>query len=220
MLAINHLVGFNSGDGSVKTLSYETHAQETSGSASPTFAAQDIGTAAGDRRVIVAFMAAVAGGTAARSLSSFTVGGISGTIVGQINSGGLGGATCAIGIALVPSGATADIVPTYSGTVARSAIGVWSCTGLLTSAAFDVDSNAGTDPAALTLDAVPGGFMVAAAIQNNNASFTWTNGTERFDQTVDGAGHSGADAVTGSSIAVTADYSVTDARCAMVAATF
>lgn len=201
-------------------LTFQTNTSSTAAGPAVTFAAQAIGTPADDRRVIVGVMSAVTGGVMSRTISSVTIGGINTLEAIQNNNAALGGVTIGLYMANVPTGTTADVVITFSNTVARTGIGVWTCTGLDSNVAKATGSNMATDPAVVTLNPIfADGFAIAVAMENNGATYNWTNATERFDTTVDGAGHSGADnSSPGTSLTITADFSVTDARCGMCAA--
>lgn len=167
-----------------------------------TFAAQDIGNATADRRVIVGVHG---GGLAGDTLSSVTIGGVAATIVVQAQGED---EIAAIAIADVPDGATADVVCTFSDTAARAAIGVWSVVGLTSSTPVDTDSSV-SDPASKTLTSVVGGFCIGVASSTDDITVSWTNLTERYDQSLETGGSitSGADSVTTTtSIMVTADF--------------
>ncbi len=202
------------------TLTFQTNTSSTAAGPAVTFLAQAIGTPAADRRVIVGVMSAVTGGVLARSISSITANGINLLEAVQNNNGTLGGVTVGLFMGNVPTDTTADIVITFSGAVARTGIGVWTCVGLDSDVKKASGSHMATDPAVVTLTPIfADGFAIAVGMENNGATFTWTNATKRFDTTVDGAGHSGADNTSpGTSLTITADFSLTDARCGMCAA--
>jgi len=174
------------------SLTYQTSAQQTASTTTFTYAGQSIGTATTDRYVVIGTMAA-GGGGAGVTVSSITVGGIAATIVVQRNgNSGASNAVTALAIAAVPTGTTATVVVTYSATQARSAIGVWSCTGLVTPDPISTNSSV-ANPSSLTLSTYSGGFAIGMVGQNAVSTAAWTNLTERFDSTVDSALYSGAD---------------------------
>jgi hypothetical protein len=84
-----------------------------------TFTAASLGTAHADRYVIVG-VASVAG--FARTISSATIGGVAATLNHNQNLGFTG----RIISAAVPTGATGDVVLTFSGAMTSCAIGVWA----------------------------------------------------------------------------------------------
>lgn len=175
-----------------KVLSYRTRAEDTSDATIYTFAAQDIGTAAADRRVIVA----VAGTQGTRTVSTVTVDGAGLTFVGRKQTGVT---TVEIWIGLITSGATASIVVTWSGLQDRCGIGVWAATGLSSDTAVGTQTWEPTEGGGVdvTVTTVAGGFHVAVACSHSAGVpvSTWTTITERYDVALEGTQpyHSGAD---------------------------
>lgn len=150
-----------------------------------TFSNQSLGVAASDRKIIVGV--AGDGGTAA--VISVTVAGVSATnVVAAFNSTG----HSEIWIADVPTGATGDVVVTFgSGGKARCGIGVYRAIGSQSAANATASSTA--DPMSASLSIPSNGIAVGAGQNSNGGSFSWTNLTERYDQTVEGdAAHTGA----------------------------
>lgn len=192
MLFATQLVGFGAG-GEPKILTYIGETSATNNATVYTFTGASIGTAASDRRVIVAVMGG--GSNSGVTLSSVTVGGVTATINGQATNGNSVGA---IVTAAVPTGTTGDIVVTFSGQKERCNVGVWSATGLTSNAAIDFDSGT-ADPGTATLDAVIGGFCIALAVSSNTTTLTWTNVTENYDVQPESA-----DTASGASAATTA----------------
>jgi len=202
------------------SLTFQTNTSSTSGGPAVSFLAQPIGNPSDDRRVIVGVMAGFAAAVTTRAVSAITANGINLLEAVQNNTGGSNGVTVGLFMGNVPAGTTADIVVTFAGAVSRTGIGIWTCVGVSSDVAKATGSHMATDPAVVTLTPIfADGFAIAVAIENNGCTYTWTNATEQFDTTVDGAGHSGAQNIApGTSLTITADYSVTDARCGMVAA--
>ena len=193
------------GSSSTKVLTYVTATDAAGGGSPQTFATVSIGTAAYDRRVILAV--AAGGGATVGTVTGITVGGVSATkIVEQLGAGNQ--TRSQIWIALVPSGTTADIILTYSASVSQFGIGVWNATGLSVNTAF-ASGGSTADPGTATLACTGGGFCVSlAATFNLSTSLTWTNVTEKYDQ-VQGTQltHSGASIATvGGTIAPSGDY--------------
>lgn len=101
-----------------------------------TFSAASIGPASSDRIVVVC-LATVHSGIGDPSLTALTIGGVSATIVqGGYNTGGDPGAW--IAYAAVPTGTTANIVPTYGAAMRSQAFFVYSVTGI---SSFSVKSS-------------------------------------------------------------------------------
>jgi len=198
-----------------KVLTFRTNRTDASDGPGYTYTSVDIGQADASRRVIVG---ATGQGAAARTIQSITVGGVAATEVVYV-----AGSTrsAAIWVAHVPVGATTDIEVVWNQSPARCSIGVWTATGLTSSAAIDTDSGTG-NPASATLDTAPGGFAIAMYGNANAGTVAWTNATERFDASVEGDTSSGADAATsGSNLTLEANHSNSNptARC-MVAASW
>jgi hypothetical protein len=152
-----------------------------SGAGTKTFAGHAIGTASGDRYVVVFVNA--------QSSTDIT----SVTVAGQSTTRLLSFATDSkiyVTNAAVPSGTTADIAVTNTGAgTVNMSIGVWAVTRLLSNAAADTASDSGSNPASLTVDVPAGGVIIACARGNGGAgSGTWSVLTERFDSNVE-SGH-------------------------------
>lgn len=209
------LVGTTS---SVKSVSYRTQASQGSGSSSYNFTNQDIGTAASDRYVIVAIGNGFTGGP--RTVSAVTVGGISATQVVSVS----GSTTNAcLWIAAVPTGTTATIAITLSGTVGQGiGIAVWAAYGL-SSGTASASGSSTASPGSITLNPTTSdGFVIVyRATGGSVTTMTPTNYTERFDGAALGSDkHQGGDGpTTGVSLNVQcATDSGGDTNRAMVAA--
>ena len=195
-----------------KVLTFQTSATDTSTQTTYTFTSQAIGTAAADRYVIVAFQWSAA---SARTCSTGTIGGVAATLVSDgTNSATLsnGNPGMCIIIALVPTGTTATIAITLSGSAIRAGIGVWSATGLLSATAKNVQTST-ANPGTVTLNVLAGGFAIGDAGNDNAGTTTWTNLTSRYDTNiVSGRMQSGADAKTSAgTLAITATRSASAA---------
>lgn len=200
------MLGGNGGGGSVRTKTYQTSDTSTANASAYTFSGKAIGAASSDRRVIVTIHSRSDTGSAPRTISSVTVGGIVATI--NKDAQGSSRAGSAIVTAAVPIGTTADIVVTFSGGCTQCGIGVYSATGLTSNVAMDADQST-SDPATATLDSTVNGFVIGAvSIISSTTGAAWTNATEDYD-TASGANliMSGASIETsGSAIAPSADY--------------
>lgn len=200
-----------------KVLTFQTSSNSPTGTNPYTYSGLAIGAAAGSR--VVHCLISVRGATVAPTLSSATIGGVA-AVVNKLQQDASGAKySIAIISAAVPTGTTANVVITWSETGDRQYVGVWSSTGLSsTTAHATAASDSDTSPDSVSLATLNGGFGIFGEVGNNNAaSMTWANATERFEQT-GGGSLSGADATTnGSSIAP--EVTGTSIR-AMVAATF
>lgn len=166
-----------------------------------------IGDAAADRHVLLA----VCGTNGTRTVESATIGGVTATKVHELQSGN---GTIAVLRALVTDGTTANVAISWSGAQSRCGIAWWTATGIGDGTEHHkVTSTA--NPSVATVNTLAGGFAIAAAFDgnNNNRTYTWTNVTERYDETVEsGINHSGGDAATASTgtLEVTATRSGTN----------
>jgi hypothetical protein len=175
-----------------------------------TFSTQSLGTAAADRKIVLGISTR---GSAQRSISSVTIGGVTATVLATQSFGGSTFNRMALYVADVPTGATGDVVVTFSGSVLRCGVGLWKVTGANSAQlAHDVGAVTG-DPSSKTLVVPANGGVIAysfAADGTAPRTVTWTNATERFDAAVEGnMAHSGADAddLVAGSLAVSADFS-------------
>lgn len=191
-----------------KSIFYVNRYIQTTNTTTYTFTACDIGVASADRRVIVG---AHMYGSTGRNLSSATINGVSATELTTDTS--LTG-NCVLIIAAVPTGTTGDIVLTWSGSCAGSAVTVWYATGLTSDTPVAAASNVSISaPTSGSLSTVDGGFLVAAATVRYTDGVTrthsWTNATEQVDVELENTGTDGASisgahaATTGASVTIT-----------------
>lgn len=196
-----------------KVLSYETLEVVAASPTSPhTFTGVDIGTATWGRRIIVA--AAASGAGSIGNVTAMTVGGVSATqLVERTDNTGATYVRVELWIAHVPNGTTEDIVVTFSGSFSTLNIATWSCTGVLSNAAVATGTSA-ADPATATLATVAGGFCIGALVGAPSDPTTWSNVTERFDN----SSFTGADgATTGADISPSANHNFTTVASAVFA---
>lgn len=161
------------------SISFTDNDQNTANQSSYTFSSKSIGSAAANRKIIVAASNDTSG--AGQSVSSLTIGGSPANLeVAQI-SGDVGVEIWELDVA---AGTTADIVVNYAGTAADCAIGVWAIYGAGSSA---TDTGASTaNPLTDTLNIPVGGVAIAAIcrVDTSTAKLTnWTNLTEQYDAT-------------------------------------
>ncbi len=142
-----------------------------------TFTGKAIGPAASDRYVFVGTMQHAA----TRTVSSMTVGGVSASLVVRQQGGSI---TSELWMANVPTGTTATIVVTWSGSVDLfCGIGVWSATGLISTTPVATGGDVvNTDPT-LTLSSTPGGFGISVADHPQTAGLTLTGDLTQDYQT-------------------------------------
>ena len=127
-----------------------------------TFTACDLGTADATREVFVV-ISAYQGGTA-RTLSSVTIGGVAATLETSFKNGNA--QLLCLARAAVPSGATGDVVATFSGAVQNCNVAIYRTVNRVAAGtgASDTSSKSGT---AATLnvtgvDVAAGGFVLTA----------------------------------------------------------
>jgi hypothetical protein len=166
------------------TLSFRGSNTLTTDTATYTFSSQDIGTAAGDRRVVV--MWAVWAQNTTNTVTGVTIAGVAATI-GQLTSAG-GGSLFRLGYAIanVPSGTTGNVVISMSGSGGFNAsIGVWAVYGLLSSTPTATGADnalAGDATANISLAIQAGGVAIGAHQDVSNAATrTWSGLTEDYD---------------------------------------
>lgn len=184
-----------------KVLTYRNYYLDASNNSTYTFTATDVGSAEATRRVIVG--AHQYGGSV--TLTSATIGGVSAT---EVTTDSANTAQTLLLIAHVPTGTTADVVLTWSGSTSGSAVSVWTATGLSSDTAVDSGRSA-TNPATDTISTVDGGFIIGVFTINGNgvlSTTTWSGVAEDFDvQLESNASISGGSATTnGSNVSISA----------------
>lgn len=168
------------------------------GSNPHTFAAVNFGTPAADREIVIGLLVAAA---SSRSLNTVTIGGVAATLVGATPAGSR---ILAIYRAVVPSGASGDVVVLLNSSVPNLAIGVWHVTGGI-SGTTTAQQVVGTSPATAVVTGVAGGAIIAVGSSSIATTATWTNAAERFDIAPNGT-FSGADATAVGSVSVMAGF--------------
>ena len=144
-----------------------------------TFASQNLGTASGDRYIIVGVTARDFG-TTAKSISSVTVGGVSATQVVGVQGAGSGTTISALWIAAVPTGTTGNVVVTFSEQFIKCDIALWAATAI-NSTATDTATDtvvSGNDLSG-AVDVTANGAVIAIGATDADArTSTWTGVTE------------------------------------------
>lgn len=178
-------VGGGRGGLLLPSYAYVTSNSSTTDASSYTFAGTSIGPAGPNRLVVVA--SALRSG-ASNSYSSVTIGGSAAAAAvvqdaAQTNVG--------LHALLVPSGTTADIVVTMTGTGGRCVIGVYALYNLAsTTARATASSTAAT--LALSLNTQPQGIVLATAYCGGSSSEVWTGATQDYKLSPEGANCLGA----------------------------
>lgn len=183
-------------------------ASDTTDVSTYTFAAQNLGTAAADRCIIVAVHARDTG-TGAKTISSVTVNGVAAVIAVQNQAASTNSTIVGIAIAEVPTGTSGDIVVVFSEAMIRCSVAAFAATGI-DETAHDTGLSDATDPTN-DLDVPAEGIAVACASFGTAGTFSWTGLTERYDAQVESAstisGASDAFATTQSGLTITANGS-------------
>ena len=163
------------------TVTYISTAKSNANAASYTFSAQNIGTAAADRIVVVC---AYLGGSATGDITSITVGGDALTLVGVVTETGTGGAW-AIGYRLITTGATADVI-VAGGAAGRAAIDVYNVTAITTAPSANASAKSSllnTSSISVNITTEVDGVVIASAGHGSSTpTWTWSGATERADQ--------------------------------------
>ncbi len=173
-----------------------------------TFTAQNLGAEDAGRYIVVCCGARL--GATARTITSVTVGGVTADIAVTTNTTTAG---AGVAIALVPTGATGDVVVTWSGFASGCVIQLYRVLGIGGTAASDTDTSSAADPS-VSLDVPAGGVAFGTAVCSTNASSaSWSGLTEDYDAAPGGAGGayssaSGEFATQQTGLTVTCDFSV------------
>jgi len=145
-----------------------------------TFAAQNFGTAATDRVIIVGF-AAKAGSPMPTGATGVTIGGVTATLIvtESRNNGANTMSSCSsIWAAVVPTGASGDVVVTYSKTMQTVGLAAWRAYDLPSLSPTSTDASdltVGATLVELNLNPTSTGFAIACALMaNGRATFAST----------------------------------------------
>ena len=183
-------------DGSPNPLLFLQGAQNDNGLSTYTFASQNLGAPSADRRIVVSTKGIVGGGG---TVTSATIGGVSATI--HLNNSITFGSVATFS-AIVPTGATGDIVVNWSKTQNNCSIIAYSVKGESSPtpafATSDTSSPLDITPSISGKTAVIG----FGASQSGGAHFTWSGSlgvVEDIDLGVGDARHSSASLVTSGS---------------------
>jgi len=173
---------------SALTLAFTDSAVDSTTQTTFTFSSVDIGTAASDRKVVVAVGGQVSGSTQ----TSVTVGGESCTLAAVHSSSQVG--RVAFWEIDLATGTSEDIVVVFGQSNNCAGIGVWALTGDMVVYDTIKDSRSGNPTGEITCPA--GSVIMGYELVNisPNSTFTWAGITENFDATVENnqAQHTGA----------------------------
>ena len=154
------------------SINYGGDAYTAADAASYTFTSQPFGTATSDRIICVGTW----NWNYTRTLSSSTIGGVSGTTL--VTTGGNHPAV--VCHAAVSSGTTGTIVINWSGTNSGCHIAVWSVYGASASISDTATSTNDINPTVASIDCPAHGGVIGYAIANTGPH-AWTGLTEDYD---------------------------------------
>lgn len=174
-----------------------------------TFSAQNLGTAAADRNIVVCATGQDTG-SAAKSISSITVQGITASIAIQNQGNASNTSMTAIAIVNVPTGTTGDVVVTFSEAFANCGISLFHIVGMGSTTPNHTNST-DLDNTAVSVNVNAGGVVIGCgATSSSNPTSTWTNLTEVADISREAStgNHTAAYTVSGStqSLSCTCDF--------------
>ena len=188
------------GSGTLPSISYIGFTVNITNQQVYTFNSQSVGLA-GNRKTILGILSQDSAPDF--SVSSVLVNGIAATSVVQSTATG-SEALAALYIIDNPTGTTANIVVTFSESVASAALIIWAAYDLSSETPTDTENGFETASAALTLSLNVAEFGVAAGVSCSTAdpeTNTWVGFTERLDSAANGEFSIGA-----------ADYTATTAQ--------
>lgn len=177
--------------GPTKSFSWTASDQSSADAGSHSFVGKAIGTADATRKILV-----MVGGVNGLPAVSVTVGGVGLTFVDKKNNGA-NAVSVEAWIGDIPTGTSATIVVTWTGTSNLASIDVYALYGLASNTPIDVekwDPTGGGD--SRTITTVVDGITVASVIAFGivGAASTWTQLTKDSDTAIEGGQwfHSGA----------------------------
>lgn len=189
MLNVNALSGFGASSDAPVTpasLSYIGLSSDNTASSTPSYSGVSIGAADSTRRVFAVVHWGVT--NAARTLSSATIGGVAATIHAQTTTGPTSAQNdtgVAIFSALVPTGTTATVAMTFSGSVTRSQLAIYSMLNPIntTPHATMTDNTMSSGVMSGTINIPTVGMLIAAttAAALSGMTNSWVGATENYD---------------------------------------
>lgn len=185
------------------TLGTIVQGTDTSDASTYTFTSVAAGTAADDR-----IMACAIGVRGLANYSSVTIGGVTADLRMTVTNTS---DRVFLVTAAVPTGTTATVVVTLSGSTSRCGIALVPIYGAGSAVPTDTDSST-SDPGAVTLTVPANGVALGYTLSVNGASYTWTGLTEAFDGAVESTvvhSAAGLESEAGGDIAMQADAAST-----------
>jgi hypothetical protein len=171
------------GSAAAAAAAYASTAGDATNATSYTFAGQGIGTASGDRYVVVCYALQQSGGGAPVD-PTITVGGAACTSLVTVTDATAERYGIHITSAVFTSGTTADIIVNEGSTQHSCEIYVFAVTGLNSITPTDTASSTASPPSD-TINCDAGGVIIGVAGTAVDASsFTWVGITERADSSV------------------------------------
>ncbi len=160
---------------------YITNSSNTTGLTTYTFSSLSLGSAYVDRAIVIGVAARA---SSIQTISSVTVGGVSTTPIYQ-NGGGTS-SVAGFYIVAMPTGASGDVVVTFSGAMVRAGVVVWSVRHLQSLTATGTYALTGGSPTA-AINVSAGGVALGLVYNTNNTSgVTWTGLNLDFSNQVSG----------------------------------
>lgn len=206
MFGVTDLVGFG-GTGIPVGISNTANDSSDTDLTIYTFSTQSLGVAADDRRVVVTAAATGASETTP-NISSATIGGISATVILEVNNDH---AVATLLIADVPTGTTGDVVITYDQEVNRCIISVYRVVGIASNTPFDTasDTTHSSDIVSASIDVPSNGGVIGVVHGRSGSSVTWAGLTEDSDVVVELSNVSSASIVSQSTLTASATFAAT-----------
>jgi hypothetical protein len=154
-------------------------------SATPSFTDLAIGAAATNRKVVACI---ILFSSPVRTVDAVTIQGIAATRVKTASNGGAGVRKLEFWVADVPTGTTATVAITASGTILGAGAIVYRMTGAVSSTPFDTDEDTdGSDPQTGALDVPASGAAIGFTWVNGSHTYAWTGLTEDVDAGIAGS---------------------------------
>lgn len=175
------VVGWAAGGG-IETFSYLTNATSPADETNYSFGSLSFGAAAADRYLVGA-VGALQTASGAISLSSATIGGVSTTIVVQINHVGNGSVVAALCIALVPTGTSGTVTVNWSDEMTSCGVALYRITGLGSPTPQDTgsDNTPSSGLVDVSLSTPSNGCLIAMSQQRNGSTVTFSGADEDVD---------------------------------------
>lgn len=194
--ALTALSGFGSGGETPSTPVVSTYVTVNGAglaAGSKTWSGISIGSASADRYVV---MASGVRHSATCATTGVTLDGNAMTQVGSGIQSGAGAVRThsSLWILAWATGTTADIVATFAATGSGCGIAIWTLTGGLLSPTPTSVQTSTAEPGSVSIDCSAGGSIIAyytnwfSGAAGTSGHHTWTNGTERFDRTMNSGG--------------------------------